>query len=200
MSSVISICNLALSNIAKPDIQDIDEDSAEAVACKRFYAHTLDVLLQSYPWRFARTTQALAEVANTRADRWGYAYQRPTDCLKVLRVSDVYDLAYMQSDGLSVIAGGYAYDIEGDTVYCGLTPAYLVYTQRLTDPTKFPPLFIEALAWHLAVRLAMPLTRDPKVRADAYQLAVQTFGQAGVADANEVREVEDAPSRAIEGR
>lgn len=200
MASIISICNLALSNIGKPDIQDIDEDSAEAVACKRFYAHTLDVLLQSYPWRFARTTGALAEIANLKPDRWEYAYQRPSDCLRVLRVSDTYMLDYMQSDGALIIAGGHAYDVEGDAVFTGVTPAYLVYTRRLSDPTKFPPLFIEALSWHLAVRLAMPLTRDPKVRADAYQLAVQTFGQAGVADANEVREVDDAPSRAIEGR
>lgn len=200
MSSVISICNLALSNIGKPDIQDIDEDSAEAKACKQFYEHTRDLLLQSYPWRFATTTAALASVTNTKADRWEYAYQRPNDCLKVLRIADVYDLPYSPSDGSLIIAGGHAYHIKGDKLYGFISPAYLTYTRRLTDPTKYPPLFIEALAWHLAVRLAMPLTRDPKIRADAYQLAVQTFGQAGVADANEVREVEDVPSRAIEAR
>jgi hypothetical protein len=200
MSSVISICNLALSNIGKSDIQDIDEASAEAKACKQFYEHTRDVLLQSYPWRFATITAALASVTNTKADRWEYAYQRPNDCLKVIRITDVYDLPYSASDGSLIIAGAHAYHIEGDKLFCYLAPAYLTYTRRLVDPSKYPPLFIEALAWHLAVRLAMPLTRDPKIRADAYQLAVQTFGQAGVADANEVREVEDVPSRAIEAR
>lgn len=200
MSSVISICNLALSNIGKPDIQDINEVSAESKACKQFYEHTRDLLLQSYPWRFAQTTAALASVTNTKADRWGYAYQRPNDCLKVLRIADVYDVPFAESDGSLIIAGGHSYDIEGDKVFCYLAPAYLTYTRRLIDPTKYPPLFIETLSWHLAVRLAMPLTRDPKVRADAYQLAVQSFGQAGVADANEVRQVEDAPARAIEAR
>lgn len=200
MSSVVSICNLALGNIAKPEIQSIDEASAEAKACKQYYGHVLDTLLQSYPWRFAQTTQPLAAIANPKPDRWGFAYQRPTDCLKVLRVSDVYDLPYSASDGSLIIAGSHAYDIEGDVVFCYVDPAYLTYTRRLSDPTKFPALFIEALSWHLAVRLAMPLTRDPKIRADAYQLAVQTTGQAGVADANEVREVDDAPARAIEAR
>lgn len=200
MSSVISICNLALASIGKPDIQDIDEASAEASACRKFYEQARDTLLQSYPWRFAQTTAALAEVTNTKSNRWGYAYQRPVDCLKALRVTDVYELDYIPSDGLSVVAGGFAYAIEGATVFCSISPAYLVYTQRLDDPTRYPPLFVEALSWRLAVMLAMPLTRDPKVRADAYQLAVQTMGQAGVSDANEVRQVDDAPSRAIEGR
>lgn len=200
MTSVVSICNLALANVGKPDIQDINEASAEAVACKKFYAQARDTLLQSYPWRFAQATEALAEVTNTKPDRWGYAYQRPTDCLKLRRVTDSYDLDYLPDDGVSVIGGGFAYAIEGDTVFCSISPAYLVYTQRLEDPTRYPPLFVEALSWHLAVKLAMPLTRDPKVRADAYQLAVQTMGQAGVSDANEVRQVDDAPSRAIEGR
>jgi len=200
MSSVISICNLALASIGKPDIQDIDEASAEAQACKKFYEQARDTLLQSYPWRFAQTTAALAEVVNVKTNRWGHAYQRPADCLKALRVTDTYDLDYLPSDGGSVVAGGHAYAIEGATIYCGLSPAYLVFTQRLEDPTRYPSLFIEALAWRLAVSLAMPLTRDPKVRADAYQLAVQTMGQAGVSDANEVRQVDDAPARAIEAR
>lgn len=200
MSSVISICNFALTNVGKPEIQDINEESAEAKACKQFYAQTRDALLQSYPWSFARTVQALAEVANTKPRRWGHAYQRPSGCLKVRRVTDVMEIDYLPGSNSLIVAGGFAYSIEGDRVFCDIAPAYLDYTMRQADPTRYSPLFVDALSWQLAVRLAMPLTRDPKVRADAYQLAVQITGQAGAADANEERHVDDAPSRAIEAR
>ncbi len=200
MSSVIFICNLALSNIGKANIASLTEASAEARACNQFYAHTRDTLLQSYPWRWAGKTEAMAEVTNNKSARWDYAYQRPSDCLKIRRVLDQMLQDYVPYEARSVKAGGFDYAVEGSVIYCNLSPAYLDYTARADDPTLFPPLFQDALAWHLAVRLAMPLTRDPKIRADAYQLAVQMAGQAATADANEVREVSDYPAEMMEAR
>lgn len=203
MSSEVYICNLALSNIGKTNINDLAEASAEARACNQFYAHTRDTLLQAYPWRKARKTQSLAEVANDKPGRWRYAYRIPNDCLKVLWISSEHETGGAP-ERAEFRAGdprqGHPYEIEGQTLYCNLSPCYLTYTFRLTDPTKFTPLFIDALGWHLAVRLAMPLTRDPKVRADAFQLATQMQIAAEVADANEVRETSDHDSELIEAR
>lgn len=200
MSSVVFICNLALSNIGKDNISDLDEGSAEARACKQFYAHTRDTMLQAYPWRWAQTTQSLAAISNDKANRWVYAYQRPSDCLKVRRVMGELMLDYVPYDETSVRGGGFDYAIEGSVIYTGLSPAYLVYTSRVEDVTLFPPLFQDALSWHLAVRLAMPLTRDPKIRADAFQLAQRMQAEAAVSDANEVRETSDYPAEANEAR
>lgn len=197
MTSIVSICNLALTNLGKENISALSEATAEARACNQFYAHVRDILLQAYPWRFAGKTQSMAEVTNTKVGAWGYAYDRPSDCLKVRWLRPEYAI-----DDPSTVADEIAvpYDIEGNTIYCNFSPAFLRYTTRLTDPTKYSPLFVEALAWHLAVRLAMPLTRDPKVRADAYQLAVQTTGAAETADANEVRETSNHASEFVTGR
>jgi len=199
MSSVVFICNLALSNIGKPNITDINEASAEAKACKQFYDHVRDLLLQSYPWTFARKTAPLAGITNSKPRRWRRAYQRPNDCLKVRRVSDETFPDYLPYGG-DTVAGGFPYEIEGAEIFCNLSPAFLEYTRKVVDPTRYPPLFVDAFGWHLAVRLAMPMTRDPKVRADAYQLAVQMQTEAAVADANEVRETSDYPAEAIEAR
>ena len=46
MSSVIAICNLALSNVGKDNISSLDEAGAEARACRQFYDLTRDALLQ----------------------------------------------------------------------------------------------------------------------------------------------------------
>lgn len=200
MASTIFICNLALSNIGKDNINALTDASPEARACNQFYEHVRDMLLQAYPWRWAGKTLSLAEVANDKPGAWAYAYRRPTDCLKVREVRPQYsedevDLTAVQTDSYGVM-----HEIEGDTIYCDLSPAFLRYTYRLADPTKFSPLFVEALAWHLSVRLAMPLTRDPKVRSDCFTIANGMQASAQMADANEVRETSDTSSDLVEAR
>jgi len=194
MSSIVSICNLSLSNIGKDNIEALSDPTAEARACNQFYAHVRDTLLQVYPWRFAGKTQSMAEVTNDKVGAWAYAYARPTDCLKVRWLRPEY-----ATDDPSTIADEIAtpYEIEGSTIYCNLSPAFLRYSMRLVDPTKYSPLFVEALSWHLAVRLAMPLTRDPKVRGNALEVAIQTQGTAEMADANDVRENSDHTSELV---
>lgn len=199
MASVVSICNLALSNIGKDNISALSEATAEARACNQFYEHTRDLLLQGYPWRFAGKTASMAELTNDKPGAWGYAYRRPNDCLKPRWLRREYSTVDLCPQTLQEEIAN-PYEIEGETVYCNLSPAFLRYTFKLVDPTKFSPLFVEALSWHLAVKLAMPLTRDPKVRADAFQLARQTQGTAETADANEVRETSDHDSDLVKAR
>lgn len=199
MTSIVSICNLALSNLGKDTINALNEASAEARACNQFYEQVRDALLQVYPWRFAGKTQALAEVTNTEAGKWLYAYRRPSDCLKVRWIRPNYstDDPCAQSHQQEI---SNPFDVEGETLFCNLPTAFLRYTYRLTDPTRFSPLFVETLSWHLSTRLAMPLTRDLKQRNDAYQLAMQTRATAEVADANEARETSDHDSELVEVR
>lgn len=199
MASIVSICNLALSNLGKANISALSEMSAEARACNQFYDHVLGTLLQAYPWRFAGKTQSLAEITNDKPGAWGYAYSRPVDCLKVRWVRPEYSETDPSPQTLQEEIAN-PFDIEGQTIYCNLSPAFLRYTWRASDPATFSPLFIEALSWHLAVRLAMPLTRDPKVRADAFQLAMRMQGEAATADANDVRETSDHDSDFVEAR
>lgn len=200
MTSVVSICNLALSNVGKNNIQALSDAGAEARACRQFYEHTRDMLLQSFPWGFAGKTQSLAEVTNDKLGEWRHAYTRPIDCLKIRFIRPEYSAVNCADDFPSDLPSGFPYAIEGQTIYSDLSPVFLRYTYRIDDPTKFPPLFVEALSWHLAVRLAMPLTRDPKVRADAYQLAVQAASTAAAADANEVRHTSDHSTEFVRAR
>lgn len=199
MSSVVSICNLALSNIGKNNINDLSERTAEARACKQFYDHVRDTLLQVYPWRFAGKTAALPALTNDRPGQWARAYSRPSDCLKIRWVRPEYSLTnpcpQLLQDEIA-----HPYDTEGDVIYCNLSPAFLRYTFRLTDPSRYPPMFVEALSWHLSTRLAMPMTKDVKLRADCYSTALAMQGAAAEADANEVRETSDHESELVRER
>ena len=198
MASKIFICNLALSNVGKANISSMTEDSAEARACNQFYDHTRDLLLQSYPWNFAGKTQALGQITNDKPGQWAYAYTRPTDCLKVRWLRPQYSKDAPRLTEQQELS--YPHEVEGQSIYCDLSPAFLRFTFKLEDPSKYPPQFVDALSWHLAVRLAMPLVKDPKVRADAWQVATQTTGQAQMSDANEEQHSSDIESEFVEVR
>lgn len=199
MASVVEICNLALSNIGADSIASVDEAGAEAKACRQFYDITRDTLLQAYPWSFAGKTQALAELLNDKPGQWGYAYTRPNDCLKVRWVRPEYSVGeatrLTRQEEIS-----YPHEVDAARIYTDLSPAFLRYTFRQTDPSRFSALFVDALSWHLAVRLAMPITRDPKIRADAYQIAQMSIGTAQMHDANEDRHSSDHDSEFVAGR
>lgn len=196
MSSIVAICNLALSNIGKQNISSLTEASAEARVCRQYYDVTRDMLLQGYPWNFAGKAQSLAQVSNDRQGMWRFAYARPQDCIKIRGVVPRLDQGYAPNDA----AIKTPYHVDGGLIYCDLSPAVLLYTFRQADPTKYSPLFIDALSWHLAVRLAMPLTRDPKIRADAWQVANNVTGQAQEIDASEERYNYWQTTDLIEGR
>ena len=199
MTSVVSICNLALSNLGKQGIQSLADPDAQARACRQFYELTRDALLQVYPWRFAGKTQSLAELANDKPGAWGYAYRKPSDCLKVRWVRPAYSLVDPSPQTLHEEISN-PYDVEGEMIYCNLSPAFLRYTAKVEDPTKFPPLFVDALSWSLSARIALALTKDVKLRGDAYQLAQQARAAAEAFDANEVRETSDHSSELVEVR
>jgi hypothetical protein len=190
MVSVVSICNLALSNLGKNNINSLDEASAEARACKQFYEQTRDGLLQAHPWTFAGKTMALSEIANEQPGQWRKAYSRPVGCLKVRYIRPAYSTVSGHRWTMQELVQ-FPYELEAETIYCNIDTAFLRFTSSIVDPTKFPPLFIDALSWTLSVRLAMPLTRDMKMRADAYKLAQVARGEAETADANEERHSSD---------
>lgn len=192
MSSVVYICNLALSHIRAGSITSLDEASAEARACKLHYDQARRVLLSSHAWMWARKREAMASLTNTREAAWAYAYRRPSDCLKFLGVQDDY---LAKSDPNPTL-----HEIEGTTIYSHLTPGIAVYVADESDPTRFPPLFIDALAAALAARLATPLTGDRSIKADALQLAQQAFNVAAAADANEDTDRPDYVPEPIEAR
>jgi len=196
MASTVSICNLALGHLGADKIDALSEASTEARACNRFYGQTLDALLAAGPpWRFARHQAVLAEVPGAAVSgfvggRWAHAYALPVDLLRVRAVRPAEGAAsgvILPGDLSGFEERGYPYELSGDRLLTDLSPAVLGYIRRIDDPSKFPPLFVEALSWHLAARLAMPLTRDAGQRQAAFQMALQTQAAASAADANDER-------------
>ena len=162
MASAVDICNEALSHLGDgATVSSIDppEGSAQAEHCARFYPSSLASLLEMHPWNFTSRRVSLAQLANPTTT-WAYAYAMPTSAVNLLSV-----LAPDAVSDYSAVGGGYApqqfaleaNDAGDEIILTNQANAVARYTVFVADPAKFPPMFVEALGWFLASKLAGPV-------------------------------------------
>jgi len=186
MATEIDICNLALAHLGDDaTIASIKppEGSAQAEQAARFYPIARNTLLEFHTWNFASKRTTLATVNNT-IDQWEYAYAAPADMitpLAILSPTAQNDYATRMSSGdtpggitsnfaPTILAGHYTpqqFVIEGNLIYTNQENALLRYQSLITDSTKFSPLFVVTLSWHLASMLAGPIIKGDQGRAES---------------------------------
>lgn len=162
-NSVVSICNLALSRFGQGKISVLTEASREAVECALNYEPTRDSILREFPWSFAKSVVALAEVTYPVIG-WDYTYGYPSDCLNVRRVYGIADAANANKEPYDIVT-------DGTTRYIvsNLPTAQLEYTARIIDPVLFDPQFVEALSYKLASVICIPLSGSSQRKGELYQ-------------------------------
>src|SRR3569623_1574967 len=172
MTISITTCNLALGELRAAPIVDIAEDSIEARECTRYYPQCLRILLERQDWAFANRRATLAELAtNDRAAEWGHAYVLPVDCATPVR---------------RVAADGCAPDfiVENRTLYTSLGGAVLEYAVNAVAESEMTGLFVDALAYALAARLAVPIRDSREIKGQMLQQAEVAFQRAVAEDRN----------------
>jgi hypothetical protein len=195
MSSVVDICNLALSHLGDTaSVTSIDppEGSAQAEHCARFYPIARDSLLEMHDWKFASKRALLAELTS-ETDAWDYAYAMPSDALRIISVtaSDADD-----DNASSNLIGTYSaqpYAIEvistgAMVIYTDQEDAAVRYTAYVTDSGKFSPLFTMTLSAILASLLAGPIIKGDSGAAEAKRcaaLAQAYLAKAAASDAQQ---------------
>ena len=186
MSSVVEVCNLALSHLGdSATIASIDppEGSAQAEHCARFYPIARDSLLEMHPWNFATRRVSLAAL-EVPTWAWTYAYAVPVSCVKVLSV-----LPYESgSDDETQPYETEAAEDGSIIIRTNVESATCRYITKVTDTAKMPPLFIDALARLLASYMSGPVVKGESGRkAGLEQLQVfrQVASQAMVSDASQ---------------
>ena len=209
MASVVDICNLALGHLGDTaSITSIDppEGSAQAEHCARFYPIARDTLLEMHNWNFASRRIIPAQLTSTWPE-YKYAYQVPSDVINIVSIlppdaQDDYSTRWAPTDAPwtnyspVVAAGRYVpqpYTIEvmaagTQVIYTNQKDAVLRYTQRVDDPTRFTPLFVLTLSWHLASMLAGPVIKGDMGQAEGKRCAAVMaayLAQAESSDANQ---------------
>lgn len=148
-SSETQVANLALSKITGARLESLQDDCKEARWANELFGQARDYVTESALWRHSKKTLQLEQVTNDRVNDYTYAYNRPSDCLKLAWLLPQY--------------GGFdprypiRFETEGDTIYTDEPLARGVYCRQVTDVTKFVPSFTDADAWYLAHLLVTPL-------------------------------------------
>lgn len=191
MTSQVEIYRLAASHIGQTTpINSPTEKSAIADICGMHFLPAVKAL-QQYPYAFLVTVRALASLENDWPERYAYCYDLPGDMIKLLRIIPAIDHPDLEP---------VPYALRGGRLYCDLDACKLEYTRLVTDPTKFPDTFVDALAWELAARICFPITRDQGLRKESLQAAMQFRLRAEGLEANDHDNDWQTPASHLEAR
>ena len=192
MPSPTDISNIALANIGAENlVSSIDppDGSVEAGYCATFYPIARTVLLEASKPAFAVRSASLASVTNT-STAWDYAYARPSDALKLLRIVPTATGALLTVEAsLSLPAGALdldtaPYAVQGDVIFTNEPDAVLVYVWDQVDTTKWTPLFADAVAAMVSGYLAGPLIKGRDGASIGQQWRQQAYRLAAAAAAS----------------
>lgn len=175
MPSKTDIANFALEKISQPVIDSIENTSdINAKRCKRHFDQAVKEVGQRIPWG-CLTKWADLTASGTPPFKWGYGYALPANFLRVNQFNrlDVYEQFsdYFQTDDR------YLYT-DADT-------AQIEYNEFHTDTGRYTPLFVEAVACKLALKIAPSILGsggDMPALTNMYDIAI---GQASQVEGNQ---------------
>ena len=146
-ASWVEICNSALGKMGGAPINDLDDESKTARACKRLIYFARDEVLRAHTWACAQTRQALAALEDEPlgAD-YTYQFALPTDP-KYIRLSKL----------INNLTG---YEIVGQFLLSDEPAVTLQYVYAVDDPGVLDSAVANCIATRLAVELAVDLAGD----------------------------------------
>jgi hypothetical protein len=159
MASRTDIINRAMIKLGAPTIADPNEDSEQALKAKAVFDSLIRAELRAQAWSFAIKRTQLAALAAAPEYEWTYAYQLPSDFVRIVQVSDYWPFAAVReaTDNSAV-----PYVIEGQQILTNFAaPLRLRYVHDAgDDPNSWDAYFVEAFANRLAIELCETLTKS----------------------------------------
>lgn len=147
----INVCNQALMRIGGKRISAFDDTTVEARDCAAMYETLRDLVLESFPWTFAKNRATLKMATDTPDFGYSYYFTLPSDCLRPLKI-DTQDLMEEPE-----------WVVEGDFLLTDEEEVNLHYIKRVYDAQKYSPSFVNALSLLIASRLAMSVAKNQKM-------------------------------------
>jgi hypothetical protein len=176
--SQIDICNGALDRARAGNINDINENSLQALKCRLHYPKVISKLLETHDWSFANQRIQLAEAGtNDRPYEWLYAYLIPANCAQPIRALPDYTTAgitlplpipgepYSETWAL-LDTYAIPYEVLDGILYCNAENAWLDYTIADITGVLVTRAFADAVEVELAYRVCVSLKGDAALKKD----------------------------------
>jgi hypothetical protein len=159
----LEIKNLALLHVGAEPMTET-EDSKKATVINTRFAPTRDRLVSEYMWKFALKRTVLESTGDAPAFGFLSTHKLPIDCLFVINSDDLLEIEFDVEDG---------YLLSDETGNLNVK-----YISKVTDASKFSPLFCEVLALHLAGDIAYSVTQSKELSNDLYAKASDMIAKA----------------------
>jgi hypothetical protein len=159
---------MALTLVGHETITSLSGANEAARKCSVFLQPAIDETLRSYNWNCATKRASLSQVSETPAFEFSYVYSLPSDCLRVVRMSD----------------NGIRFKVEGVKLLCNEATAKILYIARITVP-EMDPLLVGALAARIAGDLAYPMANSKTLAEAMIKLWQLRLAEAACTDAQE---------------
>lgn len=145
------IINQAFSKIGSlriNDFSDNTESSPQIIQARTQYEPTRDFLIRSYHWRFASDRATLSQDTNDPSgEEWDNQFILPSD---FMAMKSIYEGRFSDISFRS-------YTLEDERLLTNETTMEIRYIKKVTDVSKFDPLFVKLLTWTLADEFIGPL-------------------------------------------
>ena len=177
----VQICNLALSWMGQKRINSLNDNQNEAIVMNDNYELSRDKTLSDIAWTFATERQVLAPVSDAPAFGSGNKFLIPGDVLRVHRVFKSTNTS--QSNKFS----NAEWVREGNYIISPESTLWAVFIMRVTDPNKFSPGFVHALAARLAADTAITFTESSTMEEKMEQRYAMKLADAAYTDGSQGR-------------
>lgn len=169
MATQVGIINTALTFMGSDLITSVTENTERRRTATAIYDDIRDATIRAYPWNFAKRRITLAPLSASPDSDWEYAFQKPSDCLRILGTYP------------SLVK----YDVEGDTIVCNEDVLRIKYLARVEDPTKYDALFVQAFSARLAHAMAYRRVQSSSRESELWGLYKAILKEARSVDAQE---------------
>jgi hypothetical protein len=140
-------------------------------------------MLSEHNWNFAMKERQLSLLSDDPIkEDWDFEYQLPADCLRV-----------------TTIEGDYEFAIYSNKLYTNTDDARILYVSRETDPNRFSPGFVKALASRLAADLAFGITQNATFATNMDAVASRDLKEAKWSDAQEGKGIKIVRGSMVDG-
>jgi hypothetical protein len=181
MASVVDIANYALEKLGEAPITSLSDGSTRSNVMNLTWPLVRRYVLQNHPWNDVITRKVLAP--NTTAPTFGYtyAYNLPSDCLRVLQVSDPNNSAGFAGENTR-----FDYLVEGGAILTNRGPALnLRYIKDEEDTSVYRPALIKAISSYWAMEVAEKFTQSNSKKEYAARDFMASLVEAAKTDALE---------------